>query len=277
MVAAHDIGVDGGGFDFIFEWFGYQEIIDAPADIALAGVGEVAPPAVVAIALLKHPQRVGKAAGDEAIKPAAFLFGEALFAAIGLGVGQVVLGVGDIQVAAEDHRLGVAVFAGFELLAIRQKGRIPGLAQRNAAEVVLGIRRINGYYPELLKFSGHDAAFFVWVAVSVTGYLVLVDYILRKAVDDLQRRGFAKNGRAAVAWLVGGVPKLGVAGHIEADLVGLSLGFLNTQDIRLFPLDKWLPQAFFDDGADAVHVPGVEFDHVTIITSYRSVTMMPNV
>lgn len=47
MVGAEDGGVNGGGFEVREEGFGGEEVVDSPADVAVAGVGAVAPPGVV--------------------------------------------------------------------------------------------------------------------------------------------------------------------------------------------------------------------------------------
>lgn len=64
MVAAHDVGVDSGVFDLASDSFACQPIVDAPADIAGAGICPMRPPGVCLAAV-----RVG---GAERIHKARF-------------------------------------------------------------------------------------------------------------------------------------------------------------------------------------------------------------
>ena len=66
----------------------------------------MAPPRVVPIALGKYTKAIHKARVDEGLKAGALLVGETLLAAIRFRVRKVQFGVRDVQIAAENHRLG---------------------------------------------------------------------------------------------------------------------------------------------------------------------------
>ena len=57
-----------------------------PAWDVLTGIGKMAPPGVVAVALLKHAECVRKACGEPAVEPTALFGGETLFADVWFGI-----------------------------------------------------------------------------------------------------------------------------------------------------------------------------------------------
>ena len=65
----------------------YQHVVDSPSDIASPGIGEMAPPRVVAVALFEFPEGVDESGVDESLESRAFLVRKALFAAIWFWVG----------------------------------------------------------------------------------------------------------------------------------------------------------------------------------------------
>src|ERR1700722_2386472 len=100
----------------------------------------MAPPRIVSVALGKQSECIDEAGVDEGLKSRALLIGETLLAAIGLGIRKIEFGMGNIEVTAKYDGLGF-----FQLFAICEEGRIPMLVpQGEPAQVVLGIRRING-------------------------------------------------------------------------------------------------------------------------------------
>ena len=113
MVAAHDRGVDIGGDDARHETLRDQEVVDAPAHVSLAGLGEVGPPGVKAVALVKESKGVDEPRVEVVLKPLSLLGGVAGLADVGLGIRQVIGGVRDVEVAAEHHR-----FARLEFLEV---------------------------------------------------------------------------------------------------------------------------------------------------------------
>ena len=78
----------------------------------------------MAVALREHPEGVDESGIDEILKSAALLVRESLLAAVRLGIGQIELGVGDVEVAAEYDRL-----APLELAAIGEDMRQPYIAK----------------------------------------------------------------------------------------------------------------------------------------------------
>src|SRR5580698_493350 len=119
----------------------------------------------MAIALGEHSEGIDKAGVDESLKSGTFLVGKSFLAAIRLRVRKVKLGVRDIEVAAEYDGLGF-----LQLLAIREEGGIPlFIAQREPAQVVLGIRRIHGDHEELGELRGDDTALLRAVALQFVG------------------------------------------------------------------------------------------------------------
>ncbi len=82
----------------------------------------MAPPRVVAVALLELPEGVDEAGIHEILEPLPLLVGEALLTLVRSRIGQIQLGVRDIQIAAEDDGL-----ATLQLHAVREEGRIPRL------------------------------------------------------------------------------------------------------------------------------------------------------
>src|SRR5258708_8126854 len=157
-----------------------------------------------------------------------------------------------IEVAAENDRLGL-----LQLLAIGKEGRIPVLeSQRQAAEIVLGVRRVNRHDIEFLEFRRHDPAFLGAVALQFIGEREAFCKLEGKAVDDGQRFLFRKNRGARIPLLHGGIPVLAVIGQIDLELSTLGLGLLQTDDIGPKLLQKRLKHLFLDHGANAVDIPG---------------------
>src|SRR6185312_16346599 len=255
VIAPHHIGVDLCGLDRFAQGRGYQHVVDSPSDVAGARVGEVAPPAVVAVALLEEAQGIDEACIDVALKARPLLVGEALLAAVGFGIGQIELGVRPIEVAAEDHGLFL-----LELPHVAQERGIPVLVpQGEAAEVVLGIGRVDRHRIELGEFRRDEAAFLAGVALELIGEPEALRERLRKAVDDRERLFPGEDRRTGVALLDGRMPVLVIAGQIDLDLAALGLGLLQAQHIRPVLPHEALEKALLDDGTNAVDVPRVEF------------------
>ena len=82
----------------------------------------------------------------------------------------------------------------------------------------------------------------------------MVQLVNADAVGDGQRGVLRKNSGAGVAFLFGGVPELQIAWKIEADLLRLKLGFLQTEEIGMQRF-KTICKALLHAGAQAVDVP----------------------
>ena len=230
---------------------GDQEIVDSPSDVAGAGVGEAAPPTVMAVTLLEEAKRIDEAGVDEVLEALALLVGEALLAAVRLWIGEIELRVRNVEIAAEDDRLLL-----LELLAVGEESGVPMLVpQREAAEVVFGVWRIDGDDVELREFRSDDPAFLAAIALELIGELEAPGERLRKAVDDRERLLLREDRRPGIALLDGRISILVIIGQVDLDLAPLGLGLLQTEDVRLVCLDEALQEPFADDGARAVDVP----------------------
>src|SRR6185312_15724900 len=177
-------------------------------------VGERAPPGVMAIALLEQPEGVHKPRIHQVLESLALLLGKALAAAIGLRVGQIELGMGDIEIAAEDHRLGL-----LEAPAVGEKGRVPVLVpQQQTAQVILRVGGVNRHDVEAGKLGRDQPSFRRAVALKLVSEAVSARELAWKAVDDGLGLASAEDGGAGVALPRGGIPVLMIARQIELDL-----------------------------------------------------------
>ena len=86
MVAAEDVAADAGAAYVVGDCVAYQEVVDAPAGVVLAGIKAIAPPAVDAldVGVCRAPG-IGKAGVEQLGKLAALLVRKAGVAAVGLG------------------------------------------------------------------------------------------------------------------------------------------------------------------------------------------------
>ncbi len=105
MIRTRDVALDESALEPGTQRGGDEEIINAPADVPGAGVGHRTPPSVMPARRLELPKCVEEAGFDEGIETTALLDGETVIADIGFGIGQVQIGVRDVQVAATDHRI----------------------------------------------------------------------------------------------------------------------------------------------------------------------------
>src|SRR3984957_20062959 len=130
VIAAHDGGMNLGAFHRVAQLPRDENIIDPPSDVARPRIREVTPPRVVPVALRKQAKGIHESRIHDVLESRALFVRETLLAAIRFWVGQIRLGMRDIEVAAENDRLGF-----FQLPAIREEGRIPVLEpQCHAAE-----------------------------------------------------------------------------------------------------------------------------------------------
>lgn len=186
------------------------------------------PPGVETVALVEEAEGVDEAGVDEVLETLALFIGEAAFADVGLGPGEVVGSVGHVEVAAEHYRLGrAAEFAGLEALAVLEKGRIPVVvAQRDAREVIFGVHGVDGDQVELLVFGGEDAALGVGVAVFVFSHGVFGEKFGGEIMAGANRLGFREDGGAGIAFFLSGINVTVVTIFTEFNFFGLGLGFL---------------------------------------------------
>jgi len=85
------------------EVLAHEEVIDAPTHIALPSVAEVAPPAVMTIALCKYAERIDKSRSDELVDAFTLFLGKSLLTLVGLGIREVVRSMCHIEVPADDN------------------------------------------------------------------------------------------------------------------------------------------------------------------------------
>ena len=111
----------------------------------------------------------------------------------------------------------------------------------DARQLVLRVRRVHVHEPEFRELQRHDAPLGIQVREA-------------QAVQRLQRLLFAEYGRAGVTLLLGIAPVLAVLRQVERGLALLQLRFLQGNDVGV-QLAHDVFEAFFQHGAQAVHVP----------------------
>src|SRR5271165_400857 len=265
MIAAHHLGMDLGALHRRAQLSRHEYVVDSPSDVARPRIGEMTPPRIMSIALREQPKGIDEAGIHEILESGALLVRETLLAAIGFRVGQIEFGVRDIEVAAKNDRLGF-----FQLLAIGEKGRIPLFeAQTQAAQIILGVRRVDRHDIESVEFSRHDAALFGTVALQFVGEAEAPCEFSGKAVDDGQRSLLGKNSGAGISLLDGGIPVLMVVGQVYLELPALGLGLLQTQDVGPKLLEKRLEHSFFENRANTVDVPGKYLHSMSLVMVRR--------
>ena len=200
---------------------------------------------------MARAEGVGEARLEELGEALALLIGEARVAAVGAGVLEVDLLMGDVEIAAGDHRF----FQG-EALEETAICLVPLKAHVDALEAVLRVGGIDVHKPELLELECAHAA-------------LVVCYAAADLADDLQGLLFREDRGARIALLLGAVPGLVVVGQIERHaILGLcvlgevregDLGLLQREHIRIEGADDALDAGILlHDGAQAVHIPGNE-------------------
>src|ERR1700684_4289320 len=251
MITAHDVGVNLRALDGIAQRCRHHQIVDSPSDVARPRIGEVTPPRIVAVALCEEPERIDEACIDEGLKTGALFIGKTLLAAIWLGVRKIKLGMGHVQVAAKYDGFGFS-----QVLAVGEKRRIPMLmAQRQPAQVVLGVGRVHRDDKKFCELSGDDPALLRAVALQFIGESKLFGEVDGKAVDDFRRLLLGKYRRSRVTFLQRRVPVLAVIGQLDFNLPPLGLGLLEAQNVGVVSLEKCEKQALLMHGTNAVHVP----------------------
>ena len=122
MIRAHNFRHDECFRDTRHEPRACKNVIDAPADVPRAGVGEMAPPRVVPATFREMTKRVHEARFDNRINARALFFREPFSAIIFFRVREVMRRMRDVEIAAEDNR-----FLFVELSAVRKKRGVPPL------------------------------------------------------------------------------------------------------------------------------------------------------
>ncbi len=86
MIGPHNAGINRTFLDALFERLRYEEVIDPPADIALARVRKMTPPGVVAGTLSEQAKCVNETRRKDLHDPGAFFVRIARLALVGFGM-----------------------------------------------------------------------------------------------------------------------------------------------------------------------------------------------
>lgn len=238
MIAAQDIGVDGGAFDVVFPYAGDEEVVDSPSHVSFSGFGKVAPPGVGVFFIgMEVTEGVGEAGGKEVCHTASFFIGEAGIFMVGGGVGDIDVFVGHVQVAAENHRL----FGG-QFCHVFFHSFFPGHAVGKARQSPLAVGSIAAEKVVASEVGGNEPSF-------------LVMFFDAQAVGHGEGFFFGEDGGTAVSFLYGAVPVLVISWQVQLDLVGLQFGFLQAEAVCIKGIES-VHKAFFYAGPKSVYVPG---------------------
>ena len=139
------------------------------------------------------------------------------------------------------HRRAGRQHAFLEPLAEIAERVVPLHAMVDTRQLVLRIRRVHVYEPELRKLQRHDPAFSVQVVVA-------------QPVQHLKRLLLREHGRAGVALLLRVAPVLAVLRQVERGLPLLQLRLLQRHDVGV-ELAHDILEALLLYGAQAVYVP----------------------
>ena len=188
-------------------------------------------------ALLELAERVDEAGLDQGAEPGAFLRGEPVVLHVRLRIRQVDLGVGHVQVAADDDGFGL-----FQLLEIREEVPVPLLAIGQAGEFAPGVGHVDVDEVERGELRRQHPALVV--------VLQMAD-----AAGHFERGGFREDGGAGITLLLRPVPVGGQLGRPgRFDVVRVALGFLEAKDVGRFAGEE-LEEVLLQHGAQPVDVP----------------------
>lgn len=135
--------------------FRNEEIVNAPADVVLAGVAPVRPPGIALGVGMEAAESVDESSLEQIINSLPFFGGEASVVGVLFGAGEVDFGMGGVKIAADYDRFGL--FKSFEIL---EQGGVPDvLAHAEAGKVGLTIWYIDIDEEKIGEFGGLEAAF----------------------------------------------------------------------------------------------------------------------
>src|SRR5690606_33945046 len=148
VVASH---LDHVNFGFLHLWhqaLADHEVVDTPADVAVSRAGDLIAPAIhIAVLRIEGAEGTDKAVAHHIAETLTLLRGEPVGLRVFFWPGEVDLLMGDIEIAAVNHRfrgLG-AILPGFEALHVGEEGGIPlHVTKRNTAQVALAVWRVDG-------------------------------------------------------------------------------------------------------------------------------------
>ena len=238
--------VDLGGADAVCNAPGNDKIVDAPARVLFPRVEAVAPPAVLHLVRVHHPEAVRKTCRQQLGHFGALLIGKACAHAVGLGVFDIHLGVRHVQIAAQDHRLFCV-----QCQQVRPEGVLPLHAVVQPLQPVLTVGGVAVYQIKAGVFQRQHPS-------------LVVVLFQPDAGGHCQRCRFAPAGCAGIALFLGRVGVFGVALRRKICLSRLHLGLLHREDVRV-QRGKALGKAVGQAGAQAVHVPADQFHAFLLI------------
>ena len=216
VVGAWDICVDFGIGQLLCEAFGDNKVVDAPAGVLFSGPEPVGPPGVDAFQIrVEMAEGVYKARFQHMGHFGTLLVGEACIFPVGLGILQINLFVGHIQISTVDDG-----FFLIKALYIVEKIILPFHAVIQSGKAVLGVGGVDGYQIEVRKFQGNHPSFMV---------------VLFYADSAGHGQGFlfGKYGCSAVPFFLSIIPVLLITRQIQVNLSLLQFGFLQTEDIGI--------------------------------------------
>ena len=104
MIRSQDLRVNLAGFDLICRPVGNKEVINTPADVPFPGVSHVAPPGVFHLLRVQIAVCIHEAAAQQLLEGFALLVGKSRVSPVCLGILQINLACGHVQVAADNDR-----------------------------------------------------------------------------------------------------------------------------------------------------------------------------
>lgn len=107
MIRSHLVGMDLGTDYTISYSFASHPVVNPPTYVASASVCPVCPPTIVAVALGEFAKCIDVTCCFKCVKTCAFFVGEPMFANVSLGVSQVVFGMRNVQITAEQYWFGL--------------------------------------------------------------------------------------------------------------------------------------------------------------------------
>ena len=230
---------------------GAHEVVDAPAGILLTRLETVRPPRIGDLLGIQGAEGVDESAGQQVAEGLALFVGKAGIHPVALGVLQVYLLVGHIQVATKDDGL-LAV----QSLQIAAEGVFPRQAVLQPLQSVLRVGRVAAHQEEVVHLQGDDAP-------------LVVVYVDADAQLHVQRLMTGEDRRTRVAFLVGIIPIAVVALERQVQLTGLHLRLLQTEEVGIQRLEH-LAEALALAGPQSIHIPTDQFHILRRFCRFRS-------
>lgn len=205
---------------------GGQVVVDAPAHVVGVGLAAVAPPGVAGVGSVGLQAAVhvvqataGGVVGQQHVHPGAFFGGEAAVFLVAAPVLDVLLGVGDVDVAAQDE---VAFLLELHQVAVH------GVQKAEFGRLALFPRRTAG------KVAADDGQLALW-GVKACLYVASlgIEFRIAKAGDDVAGGDAAVDAYAGITFFFcavepAGQPGQGVKAPGQVGVLGLEFLHANT-------------------------------------------------